>query len=112
MIRGQPGTAAISAPPPAAVPRDAVRRDGGGDSRSTDSPNLWFPSIYYENEPPLNKEHAPVSTFSDNQMPVPALRPGNTIPMDPYTARHGGQRQVFQPQVVQMWRGMKGTTYG
>jgi hypothetical protein len=112
MIRGHPGTAGIPIPGPSAIPDDGFRRDGVGRSRSTDSPNVIFPSLYYENSPPLLKEHVPVSVFSDNQMPVPALRPQSVIRADPYQARHGGQRQVFQPQVVQTWLGMKGTTYG
>jgi len=108
-IYGQPGTQAIPAPTPSATPQNNVGLAASGTHRSSDAPDHWYPALYWEANDP--KEHAPVSIKSDNQMPVPAKRAPNVILADPYRSRKGGQRQVVQPQVVQVWRGMKGTPY-
>lgn len=80
-----------------------------GAFSSKHAPNVIYPSIYFENDPPLQKQVPSVSVFSDNQMPVPAGRPQNTLVFSPYIPRHGGQRQVGQPQAVQTWRPGRGT---
>ncbi len=109
-IYGQPGTQA--------VPIYGVEAQPGpdlatvGTSFSSQAPNVIYPPLYWEASPALDKEKFPGSVFSDNQMPVPARRAPNVILADPYRARHGGQRQVYQPQVIQTWRGMRGTTNG
>lgn len=111
-IYGAPGTRAILAPMPAAIPQSTVGLAATGRSRSSDAPNMIFPALYWEASLPLEKEKFPASVFSDNQIPVPASRPANVIIADPYRARHGGQRQVVQPQVVQTfpaWRGRLGS---
>lgn len=100
-IHGAPGTQAIPAPDPSAVREDVNSLASVGQFSTADAPNVIYPPLYWENEPPLDKEKFPGSVFSDNQMPVPALRPGYKIPARPYVARHGGQAQVVQPQVVQ-----------
>jgi hypothetical protein len=78
----------------------------GGSKRA---PQYWLPSLY---RLAGKQECAPVSRVSDNQMPIPAVRPANVIPSNPYVTRKGGQRQVIQPQVVQQWLGMRGTNGG
>ena len=109
-IYGQPGTQA--------VPIFGVMEQPGPDlasvgiSHSHSAPNVIYPALYWEAAPPTQKEKAPISVFSDNQMPIPARRAPNVLKSDPYRARKGGQRQVYQPQVVQTWRGMKGTANG
>lgn len=103
-ISGSPGTRAITAPPPVAVRQTVNNIATMGVSRSSDAPNFFFPSVYFLTG--SDQEHAPVSRISDNQMPVPALRPANVIVAKPLTTRKGGQRQVTQPQVVQRWLGM------
>lgn len=103
-ISGSPGTRAIHAPRPVAVPQERTGMATMGTSRSSDAPDVIFPSMYYLVGP--DQERAPVSRISDNQMPVPALRPANVIVAKPYLTRKGGQRQVTQPQVVQRWLGM------
>lgn len=100
-IHGAPGTQQIPAPDPAGVREDVNSLAAVGTFMTSYAPNAIYPPIYYENEPPLNKEKFPGSIFSDDQMPVPALRPGHKIPAQPYRARKGGQAQVVQPQVVQ-----------
>lgn len=109
-IFGQPGTMGIPVGDPAAVREDVNSMAAVGTFSTQCAPNLIFPSIYYEANNP--KEHAPVSRISDDQMPVPAKRAPNNLVFRPYRSRKGGQRQVYQPQVVQTWRGMKGTTNG
>lgn len=108
-IVGNPGTRAIPAPAPR-LDQGNVGRANMGISRSSDAPNVIYPSLYWEASSP--HEHAPVSRVSDNQMPVPAVRPPNVIIAAPLRARKGGQRQVYQPQVVQSFPGMRGTNYG
>jgi hypothetical protein len=108
-IHGAPGTQAIVAPDPAAVREDINSLASVGTFMTSYAPNAIYPVIYYENDAPLDKEKFPGSVFSDNQMPVPALRPGHKYPARPYQARKGGQGQIVQPQVVQrfpQWRGM------
>jgi hypothetical protein len=111
-IYGQPGTRAIPIADPGVHHRSVNDLTSVGSSFSTQSPDVIFPPLYWEAAPPLEKEKFPASVFSDNQMPVPAVRPGNVIKAKPYAPRLGGQRQVYQPQVVQAWRGMKGTPNG
>jgi hypothetical protein len=112
-VTGYPGTLAISAPRPEALHSGVNDLANSGISRSVDVPSVIFPPIYYENGNAYgDHEHAPVSRISDNQMPIPALRPANVIVFDAYQARQGGQRQVYQPQVMQQWKGLKGTPNG
>jgi hypothetical protein len=105
-IFGQPGTMGIPVSDPAAVREDVNSMAAVGQFATSAAPNVIFPALYWENDAPLDKEHAPVSRISDDQMPVPAGRAKGPIPADPYRARKGGQRQVVQPQVVQTWKGM------
>lgn len=100
-IHGAPGTQGIPAPDPSAVREDVNSYAAVGQFSTANAPNVIYPPLYWEAEPPLEKEKFPASVFSDNQMPVPALRPGYKIPAQPYMARKGGQAQVVQPQVVQ-----------
>lgn len=111
-IYGQPGTQGIYVPDPAAVREDLTAKAAVGQFSTDCAPNVIYPPLYWENSAPLDKEKFPGSVFSDNQMPVPAVRPPNVIRSAPYRARKGGQRQVYQPQIVQVWRGMKGTSNG
>jgi hypothetical protein len=111
-IVGRPGTVKIPMGDPAAVRENVVALASGGTIMTWYAPNYILPSQYWEAEPGPLKEHAPVSRLSDNQMPIPARRAPNVIVHSPYVARKGGQRQVYQPQVVQSWRGMKGTSNG
>jgi hypothetical protein len=102
-IFGQPGTMAIRVEDPAGVREDVNSLAAVGQFSSACAPNLIFPPLYWIAG---EQEHAPVSRISDNQMPVPAGRPAGRVLFDNYKARHGGQRQVVQPQVVQTWKGM------
>ena len=107
-----PGTQAVPIPDPGARHWSVNDLANVGSTFSNRSPDVIYPPLYWEASPPWDKEKFPASVFSDNQMPVPAKRPKNVLIADPYQARLGGQRQVYQPQVVQTWRGMKGTSNG
>ena len=109
-VHGAPGTQVIPVADPAAVREDINSLAAVGQFSTACAPNYILPSIYYENDHPLDKEKFPGSINSDDQMPVPAIRPGTRIPMDPYRSRKGGQQQVVQPQVIQRfpkWTGAR-----
>lgn len=110
-IHGAPGTQTIPAPDPPAIREGINSLAAVGQFSTLNAPNAIYPAIYYENDAPADKEKFPASVFSDNQMPVPALRPGHRVSAKPYVARHGGQAQVVQPQVIQRfpkWAGRLG----
>jgi hypothetical protein len=111
-VYGQPGTQAVPVQDPAAIREDVNSYAAVGQFSTHCAPNFIYPPLYWEADSPQDKEKFPGSVFSDNQLPVPALRPPNRLVFDPYRSRKGGQRQVYQPQVVQVWRGMKGTANG
>jgi hypothetical protein len=113
LVSGFPGTLPIRIGGPEALHPDFGDLVSGGTSYSQSAPDFILPALYREMGDGYGQhEHAPVSRISDNQMPVPAVRPANVLVSNPYRARMGGQRQVYQPQVVQSWRGMRGTTNG
>lgn len=105
-ISGSPGTRGIPISDPSAIQQNNVTLASNGQLSSRHAPAMIFPSIYYENDAPQDKERAPVSRISDNQMPVPATPSAKFYTAKPYQARLGGQRQVIQPQVVQRFPGM------
>jgi hypothetical protein len=96
-IIGSPGTDAIPSPRPAGVPQGITHRTAGAGYRGSEqAPELWFPSVYYYGRDSMS--HAPVSVFSDNQMPMPAIDP-KRLPAQMQV------RPVFlrQTQVQQPW---------
>lgn len=112
-IFGQPGTMPIHMPDPAGMPDESLAAMASVGAFSTyQAPNVIYPPLYFENDAPDNKQVKSVAAFSDNQMPVPAGRPANTLVFSPYRPRHGGQRQVAQPQAIQRWRPGAGTIMG
>jgi hypothetical protein len=111
-IHGSPGTEPIPVADPAATREDVNSMATMGTFSTLYAPNVIFPPLYWEADSPADKEKFPASVFSDDQMPVPAARPSNVIVAKPYVSRKGGQRQVTQPQVVQKWRGLRGTPSG
>lgn len=105
-INGSPGVRGIPMPDPSAVREDINSLASVGQFYTGVAPNVIFPSLYWEAAPPADKEKAPMSVFSDNQMPIPATPSAKYYTADPYRARLGGQRQVIQPQVIQRFPGM------
>lgn len=112
-VCGSPGTSPISAPRPFNSPsRNPVAMASGGKFYSDNAPGYILPSLYYEDDAPQDKEHAPVQfdgvNKSMNVPPVPAVRPQNGIYADPFRAHIGGATQISQPQVVPVWLGRNG----
>lgn len=112
-VYGCPGTARVRAPRPFNAPsKNPVAMASGGRFYSDNAPEYWMPSIYFENDSPLNKEHAPVQfdgvNRSMNVAPAPAMRPQLGIYADPFRAHVGGSQQISQPQVVPVWLGRNG----
>jgi hypothetical protein len=93
-VVGCPGTAVIPAPNPAAVPQDYSHT---ALHKSSDGPQSWRPGIYYQ---PKLASTPPVSVYSDNQMPVPALTPAGKPAIQMRRPLFLGQRQVGQPAVT------------
>lgn len=66
-IDGQPGTMAVPAPKPSALPPISATRS---TQRSWVVPDVIFPAIYIAR---ADNMQPPVSRFRDNQLPVPAV---------------------------------------
>lgn len=94
---GHPGDMSIAAPKPAAlVPISQTR----ATQPSYVAPDVLFPSIYY---PLADNMHPPVALLRTNPLPVPAVHIRQLARIAQRTRRVGGQSQVGQPQVAQVW---------
>lgn len=97
-VYGSPGTVRISAPAPFPGTDSslAAMANAGNIGEPSSKFGWWTPSVYFT----ASREHAPVSVYSDNQMPVPAIdprgRPGVVMP-GPIML---GQTQVANPRVA------------
>lgn len=116
-VYGSPGTGAVQSPRPFQAPsKNPVAMAQGGRFYSDNAPDHFYPSMYYENDAPQDKEHAPVQFLgvncSMNVMPVPAVRPANGLYADPFRAHVGGATQISQPQVVPVWLGRNSNAGG
>lgn len=100
IIDGSPGTRMIPAPAPSAVPQSFNR----ALHRSSDAPNWWRPSVYFQRG---RLEHAPVSVVSDNQMPVPAVDPRGTPAVMSRRPVFLGQTQVSATRVTSRYPGRR-----
>src|SRR5882672_9090902 len=112
-VSGSPGTSRVPAPRPfKAMSSNPLALAQGGRFYSDNAPDSWLPSVYFENDLPQDKEHAPVLFDSVNNnanpAPVPAVRPQNGLYADPFRAHIGGSTQISQPQVVPVWLGSNG----
>lgn len=110
-LTGQPGTQAISASEPAAVPQGSWAQGSTRSSRY--APDAIYPALYYQSPaeisgpngaPGLLYNTAQISLISDNALPVPAVDPrGLPAVMATPPPRVGGQGAVTQPYAVQNW---------
>lgn len=105
-VFGAPGTMAVPAPAPPAVP------NLGPDPKTSPSncaPSVIFPAIYLAS--PANMG-PPVRRRSTNELPIPAtsyLR----VPRVAMPAPHiGGRRVIPWPRVFQRWGSVTGTQGG
>jgi len=110
MIDGSPGTTQIPAPRPAGMPQDTTGLAQSHFHRSSDSPNLWYPGVYYQANATDPPEHAPVSVLSDNQMPMPALSPLGLPSVSQGRPRLGGQYQVANRASVPAYPSLGGSS--
>lgn len=105
-VVGQPGTQAIPVDPLLIVspgPNDIALM---GVSRSGDAPDAFYPNLYYTRGEIRERPGAgmPVSVYSDNLMPVPAVDPRG-IPSTQYMqiADRRGQRQIQAMPLLPRW---------
>lgn len=106
-IVGEPGTQAVPAPAPVpGTDRELTAQANEGiiGMPSSKVPQAIYPALYYQ-QPAYNPVLAgPVSVFSDNALPVPAVDPrGLPAVMQTAPPRIGGRRQVVSPYAVQNW---------
>jgi hypothetical protein len=104
-VSGQPGTVAIPAPTTnTQISPDLGDLAQAGTSRSSDSPDVWYPQEYYQvSLTEMPGAGMPIRIYSDNLMPVPAkdARGRGAVLARPQVRR--GQRQIGQPRVVPSW---------
>lgn len=99
-VVGNPGTMAIRAPKPGVAPSASGTR---GNQPSYNSPDFILPSVYYVSGEASRHMHGPVRLKSDHPMPVPARNLYNMAGVSMRSRRVGGQNQVAQPGVLQLW---------
>ena len=109
-VNGSPGTRAIAAPG-SGLPQDATALAQSHYHRSADSPNLWYPGVYYQPAGPSNPaERAGVSVSSDNQLPMPAVSPLGLPSVSQGRPRLGGQYQLPQKAVSPSYPSLSGSS--
>ena len=92
---GQPGTQGIPVSPPQVPSPDVGDLAQGGSGRSADAPNTIYPNKYYVNG--LTERPGagmPISVYSDNLMPVPAVDPRGIPSSQFQPVPQRGQRAV------------------
>jgi len=108
-VQGSPGTTRVPAPTRDTVPSpDIGDRAGGGLFYSTDAPDFWLPTKYYERS--LDGDGTmgpttPVRIYSDNLMPVPAVDPRGRPARLARPILQRGQWQISAPRAVPAWGG-------
>ncbi len=97
-VVGHPGDRAIPVSKPGAIPETAA--GWRGNQPSYNSPDVMYPSTYYTTAANM---HPPVGLLRDNPMPVPARSLFALPGISQRGRRIGGQSQIVQPAVVQVW---------
>jgi len=115
IISGNPGTFHVPAPAPlpgydaSGVAKAIAGVGAGGMGQPSSQYSFWRPSLYFTRS---IGPWGPVSTVSDNQMPVPAIDPRGrpamwTLGQSPLPVQRPaprlGQRQIRQPKVLPKW---------
>lgn len=100
-INGNPGNLAISSPKPEALPDGPLMRSA---QPSYNSPDKFFPSIYYVHVNDMHPGDNTIRVRSTNEIPIPAKN-NPSVPGVAYRpARYGGLRQVNWPPAPQAWQ--------
>jgi hypothetical protein len=108
-VDGNPGTLAIPAP----TTNTQMSPDKGdlilaGPARSSDAPDVWYPSKYFEQSLDGNGTMGPVTPvriYSDNLMPVPAKDPRGVPARLSRPVNQRGSRQIVSPRSLPGWGG-------
>lgn len=106
-VTGQPGTQGIPAPTINTTPSPDIGDLAlSGTARSVDSPDVWYPSKYYERS--LNGDGSmgpvtPVRIYSTNVMPVPAVDPRGIPARLARPVNQRGLQQISQPRALPWW---------
>jgi len=109
-VTGQPGTMAIAAPTKDTVPSpDLGDLAQAGSARSSDSPDLWYPQLWYQRY--LTERPGagmPIRVYSDNLMPVPAVDPRGRGALLAKPINQRGRRQIGWRRALPSWGGSGG----
>lgn len=105
-VSGQPGTQAIPV-----TPLDKIPSPDAGDialmglSRSSDAPDVFYPNQYFVRAPITERPGAgmPVSVYSDNLMPVPAVDPRGVPSTQYMPINQRGQVQIQTRPQLPKW---------
>lgn len=110
MINGSPGIQGMPAPRPAGMPQDNTGLAQSHWHRSSDSPNIWYPGVYYQSNRADPPEHFPGAVLSDNQMPMPAISPLGLPSVSMGRPRLGSQFQVANKASVPAFPSLGGSS--
>jgi hypothetical protein len=104
-VVGQPGTQAIAAPTiNTQISPDIGDKAQSGTSRSSDAPGVWYPQLWYQ--PDLYSAPGPVcpvSVYSDNLLPVPAVDPRGLPARLARPISQRGRQEIPQPRALPSW---------
>lgn len=100
-ITGHPGDLAMPSPKPSAIPPGPLNR---GAQPSYNSPDQWFPSVYYTTINGFHPADNTVRIRSTNEVPIPARRLVLVPKIAQRARRVGGLRQVTWPPAPQAWQ--------
>lgn len=104
-ISGHPGDAPVASPKPSALPDGPLMRSA---QPSYNSPDVFFPSIYYTRIGNFGPANNGVRITSTNEVPIPARR-FVLVPKVAQRRPHiGGIRQVTWPPAPQAWQSITG----
>lgn len=100
-ITGHPGDLAMPSPRPQLPTTGALV---GSAQPSSNSPDQWFPSQYYNRIGNYRPADNTVRVTSTNEVPIPARRLVLVPRRAMRSARVGGLRQVTWPPAPQAWQ--------
>lgn len=103
-VTGHPGDMAVASPKPSALPAGPLMRSA---QPSYNSPDVFFPSVYYTRIGAFHPANNTVRITSTNEVPIPARRYVLVPKVAQRAPRVGGQRQVTWPPAPQAWQSVR-----
>lgn len=100
-ITGHPGDMAVPSERPQLPTTGTLTRQA---QPSSNSPDVFYPSIYYTRVANFHPANNTVRVISTNEVPVPARRMNLVARIAQRAPRVGGQRQVTWPPAPQAWQ--------